>query len=59
MKVSPTIDLEEAVTILREELARRAGHEIMNIFITSHNKVKIQIEEDGMVDCQEFRHNIG
>lgn len=58
MTASPTIDLAEMVAILRDHLADKLGCAIDEITVTSFDKPRIVISEDGMVDCSEFRHRV-
>lgn len=56
MILNPTISLKELNELLREALKAKLGHEIGAVYIESHNKIRIIIHEDGMVESDEFKH---
>ena len=56
MKMNPDITITEMVAMLRENLENYFKCEIGEITVSSYDKPRIVISEDGMVDCDSFKH---
>ena len=57
MKISMTISPFEAMEILKAELEKRTGYEVLNITIQSHaSQITIECCEGGIIEADQFRH---
>jgi len=54
MKLSFNITLAEMDDILRKSLAEMYSCEVEDITVSSYGKVRIRIDESGMIDSTEF-----
>ena len=61
MQADIHLTLEEFIEALRAYCLEKTGYASKTICIESYNKVMIYIAEDGMVNCEEFKHqsNLG
>ena len=56
MVISPVLELDEFVELLRSALREKTGFDIAEISINSHGRTRIHISTDNIVECEKFRH---